>query len=72
MYVGLAVLWTLIIRWVGIKAGRSIESASLLYGRISGDLGQLGAPFFRRIVLLGLSDVPIRQNLVAVRKQVLR
>ncbi len=48
MYIGLPVLWTLIMGWAGVKAGRSIDSASAPYGRISGDAGQQGASIVRK------------------------
>lgn len=50
MYVGLPVLWTLIMGWAGMKAGRSVESAAAPYGRISSDAGQQGASVVRRVV----------------------
>ena len=50
LYIGLPVLWTLIMGWAGVKAGRSIESAATPYGRIAGDAGQQGASVARRVV----------------------
>ena len=50
MYIGLPVLWTLIMGWAGVKAGRSIDSASAPYGRISGDAGQQGAAIVRKAI----------------------
>lgn len=49
MYIGLPVLWTLIMGWAGVKAARSIESAASPYGRISGDAGQQGASLARKV-----------------------
>ena len=49
MYIGLPVLWTLILGWAGVKAGRSIESAAAPYGRVSGDAGQQGAAMARKV-----------------------
>ena len=48
MYIGLPVLWTLIMGWAGVRAARSIESAATPYGRIAGDAGQQGASVARR------------------------
>jgi hypothetical protein len=50
MYIGLPVLWSLIIGWAGVKAGRSIDSASAPYGRISADAGQQGASIARKAI----------------------
>ena len=49
MYIGLPVLWSLILGWAGVIAGRSIESAAAPYGRISGDAGQQGAAVARKV-----------------------
>ena len=49
MYLGLPVLWTLIMGWAGVRAARSIESAASPYGRISGDAGQQGASLARKV-----------------------
>ena len=48
MYIGLPILWTLIIGWAGVKAGRSIDAAAAPYGRVSSDAGQQGASLVRR------------------------
>ena len=42
MYIGLPVLWTIIMGWAGIKAGSSINAAVSPYGRIAADAGQQG------------------------------
>ncbi len=48
MYIGLPVLWTLIMGWAGVKAAGSVESAAAPYGRISGDAAQQGASVVRK------------------------
>ena len=50
MYIGLPVLWTLIMGWAGVKAARSIDSAASSYSRISNDAGQQGASLARKVV----------------------
>lgn len=50
MYIGLPVLWTLIMGWAGIRAARSVESAASPYGRIAGDAGQQGASVVRKVL----------------------
>lgn len=50
MYIGLPVLWSLIMGWAGVKAARSIESAASPYGKIAGDAGHQGASAARRVV----------------------
>lgn len=49
MYIGLPVLWTLILGWAGVKAGRAVESAVAPYGRVSSDAGQQGAAVARKV-----------------------
>ena len=48
MYIGLPVLWTLMIGWAGVKVGRSIDGTATPYGQISSDAGQQGAGLVRR------------------------
>ena len=48
MYIGLPVLWSLLIGWAGIKVGRTVDSTSAPYGGIASDAGQQGAGFVRR------------------------
>ena len=42
MYVGLPVLWTIILGWAGVKAGRTVDATAAPYDRISGDAAQQG------------------------------
>ena len=48
MYIGLPVLWTIVLGWAGVKAGRSLDGTSAPYGRVAGDAGSQGAGLVRR------------------------
>ena len=50
MYVGLPVLWSVIMGWAGVKAGRSLDAASGPYSRIPADAGQQGARIVGKLV----------------------
>lgn len=50
MYIGLPVLWTAMMGWAGIRAGRSIDAAAAPYGRSASDAGQQGTGLVRKFV----------------------
>ena len=50
MYIGLPVLWTAMMGWAGVRAGRSIDAAAAPYGRSASDAGSQGAGLVRKFV----------------------
>lgn len=50
LYIGLPILWTIMMGWAGVRAARSLDGTAAPYGGIASDAGSQGVALARRVV----------------------